>query len=140
MGLSAEHASRFPHEFSGGQQQRFGIARALAVNTEFIVYDEPVSSRDVSISSQIVNMLEDMQEELKLTYLSIAHNMSVVRHISKRICVMYMGGLVETGERNKLIRHPIHPYVMTLLSAVRLPLSNEMSVCKTNVLRRNTRI
>lgn len=133
VGLSAEHANRFPHEFSGGQQQRIGIARALAVNPEFIVCDEPVSSLDVSVSSQIVNMLEDMQEELKLTYLFIAHDMSVVRHISKRICVMYMGGIVETGESNDLIRHPIHPYTMTLLSAVPVP-DPELSRSKSRII------
>jgi len=121
VGLNAEHADRYPHDFSAGQQQRIGIARALAVNPEFIVCDEPVSSLDVSIQSQIVNMLEDMQHELNLTYFFIAHDMSVVRHISNRICVMYMGSIVELGESYELSRHPIHPYTMTLLSAVPIP-------------------
>jgi len=121
VGLGTEQANRFPHEFSAGQQQRVGIARALAVKPEFVVCDEPVSSLDVSIQSQIVNMLEDLQQENGLTYLFIAHDMSVVRHISKRIAVMYMGSIVELGESYELNRHPIHPYTMTLLSAVPVP-------------------
>lgn len=121
VGLSAELANRFPHEFSAGQQQRVGIARALAVKPEFVVCDEPVSSLDVSIQSQIVNMLEDLQQENGLTYLFIAHDISVVRHISKRIAVMYMGSVVELGESYELNRHPIHPYTMTLLSSVPVP-------------------
>lgn len=121
VGLNTEHANRFPHEFSGGQQQRIGIARALAVKPEFIVCDEPISALDVSIQSQIVNMLEDMQNELGLTYLFIAHDLSVVRHISNRIGVMYLGSLVELGESYELNKHPIHPYTKTLLSAVPVP-------------------
>ncbi len=121
VGLNFENADRFPHEFSAGQQQRVGIARALAVRPEFIVCDEPVSSLDASIQSQIVNMLEDMQNDLGLTYLFIAHDMSVVRHISNRICVMYMGKIVELGGSYELKMHPIHPYTMTLLSAVPVP-------------------
>ncbi len=121
VGLNSEHSNRYPHEFSGCQQQRIGIARALAVQPEFIVCDEPISALDVSIQSQIVNMLEDMQSELGLTYLFIAHDISVVRHISNRIGVMYLGSLVELADSYELNKHPIHPYTQTLLSAVPVP-------------------
>ena len=120
-GLTMDIAERFPGEFSGGQRQRIGIARALAVNPEFIVCDEPISALDVSIQAQVVNMLEDLQAELGLTYLFIAHDLSVVRFISDRIAVIYKGVIVEVAETEELFNHPIHPYTQSLLSAVPIP-------------------
>ncbi len=135
VGLNSEQAGRYPHEFSGGQRQRIGIARALAVEPELIICDEPISALDVSIQAQIVNMLEDLQHELGLTYLFIAHDLSMVRHISSRVAVMYLGRIVELAESEELYASPKHPYTVSLLSSIPIPDPDKSDSRETTALQ-----
>jgi oligopeptide transport system ATP-binding protein len=134
VGLNPYFINRYPHEFSGGQRQRIGVARALATNPAFIVADEPISALDVSIQAQVVNLLDDLKYELGLTYLFIAHDLSMVRYISDRVAVMYLGRIVELGERDAVYDHPLHPYTQALLSAIPVPDPDKESARKRIIL------
>lgn len=134
VGLDQGHLNRYPHEFSGGQRQRIGIARSLAVNPDFIVCDEPISALDVSIQAQIINMIEDLQRDFNLTYLFIAHDLSMVKHISNRVGIMYLGKLVEIADSNEVYSHPLHPYTNALLSAIPIPDPEESKKRKRIIL------
>lgn len=138
VGLNKEHAGRYPHEFSGGQRQRIGIARALALNPEFIICDEPISALDVSIQAQVVNMLKDLQEEMGLTYLFIAHDLSMVRYISDRVGVMYLGRIVEIAKSDELYKDPLHPYTKGLLQSIPIPDPKTADLKKTAALEGDT--
>jgi len=135
VGLKREHASRYPHEFSGGQRQRIGIARALAMDPKLIICDEPISALDVSIQAQVVNMLEDLQDEFGLTYLFIAHDLSMVKHISDRIGVMYLGKMMELAGSDELYDQPLHPYTQSLLSSIPLPDPEANKISKRFLLK-----
>lgn len=135
VGMEASHMKRYPHEFSGGQRQRIGIARAISLNPKLIVCDEPVSALDVSVQSQVVNLFQDLQEEFQLTYLFISHDLSIVRHISNRVAVMYLGKIVELAETNEIYKNPAHPYTRALLSAIPVPDPIEQKKRKRIILK-----